>query len=400
MELATRRPPPNAAGYRVPGTRPQRDAAVRLLVAASAEGGVPAEDPVRQLEEASIPVLGALVRYHGVAGLLYEHLRGVDGVPTSLMSGLTQAYTAATRRHMLTSAELIKVAAAFEASSVPWAVVKGPALVETAYDGRPGRRGYSDLDVVVHPAAFRKAVDALREMGAELFDRNWRMLRRDLRGEVLFGLPAGTPLDLHWNLINMYRRRMRVDTAEIIGRARRMEIGTVSVPVLDPEDGVIHLALHGALSGGDRLLWLKDIERASAVWRPDWDVVAERARRWNVAPAVGLMLGRSRSVLDADIPASVPPRLIGATSARIGRWVEKLSPWPYGMGRTGAPTRLFARSIGHGLAGGLAWIAWRSVRNLDPRQERLSSAFRARGTDEDWQAFVDAVVGTARQRNQ
>lgn len=382
-------------GRRAAGTRRQRDAAMELLV--DAARGAPVTDDVHALiDRATPPVILRLAAYHGASGLLYEWLHPGPPVADALADALKARYADAVRRHMLATAELTKVADALDARQVPWVAVKGPVLVESLYEGRPGRRGYYDIDVLVDPGAFGQAVAALDELGAGLLDRNWRMLRQNLRGEVLYRLPSGTPLDLHWDLVNMYRLRMRVDTAGILDRARSVSLATRPVPTLDPEDGLVYLALHAALAGGDRLLWLKDIERAAARWQPSWPIVIERARSWRVAPAVGLLLARSRDVLGAPVPDDVIERLTGRVSLRMAGIVERFSPWAYGMGRTAAPTRLVARSVGHGLAAGSAWIAWRSLRNLDPRQERRSSAFREAGTRADWEAFVKAVERTAR----
>jgi hypothetical protein len=108
------------------------------------------------------------------------------------------------------------------------------------------------------------------------------------------------------------------------------------------------------------------------------------------------LLSRSTEVLDADIPSWVPARLGARGAIRIARWVDGISPWEYGMGRVAAPTRILARSVGLGLIGGIAWIAWRSLRNLDPQQELRASTFTARGNERDREAFVDAVLAEGR----
>jgi hypothetical protein len=293
--------------------------------------------------------------------------------------------------------QLAQVAGALAETGAGWAVLKGPVLVEELYDGRPGQRAYADLDLLVEPAAFGDAVQALEELGAEVLDRNWRMLRRDLRGELHYWLPGGTPLDLHWHVINMYRGRMQVHIPDLVGRSRRVDLGGVEVPTLDAEDGILHLALHAALGGGDRLLWLSDVRRAVATWRPAWETVEARARAWRIGAPVGLILDRSRQVLGADIPPDVARRLLGRRAAGVARWVDRLSPWQYGMGRVAAPSRLVARGIGHGLVGGLAWVAWRSVRNLDPHQARRASSFTPQGDEQDRAAYIAAVVAQGRR---
>lgn len=373
------------------GTRPQRDAAMRVLISAARRG--PATiDVLADIDRASADVILELAAYHGASGLLYDHLRDADGVSGPLLDVLRHRYVAAVRHHMLVVSALNRIRGAFDAAGIPWAVIKGPILAEGPY-GRPGRRGYHDLDLLVHPRAFRDAVEALERLSARLLDRNWRMLRRDLRGEVLYRLPSGIPVDLHWHLVNMYRRRMRLDGAAAIERSERRELpGIGHIPTLQADDALLHLALHAALSGGDRLLWLKDLERTIAAWSPGWETVVERARFARIGPAVGLMLVRARETLGADVPGEVTDRLVGSGSLRVARWIERISPWAYGVGRTASPSRIFSRSIGHGMLSGGAWVAWRSLRNLDPRQEWRSSAFRPAGDEGDWRAFVDAVV--------
>lgn len=386
-----------AAPRRSPGSRVERDAASQLLVDVAMERPrLGTESATTLLSRTTPDVLLALADYHGVSGLAYERLRELPAAPEPLVAELRQRYASGVERHMRVMWELARVGSALDRAGFRWAVIKGPVLVETLYASLPGRRAYFDLDLLVDPAAFADALAVLDSLGARLLDRNWRVLRRDMRGELHLLLSGGTPLDLHWHLINMYRGRMRIDTSEVVGRVRRVDLGGVAIPTLDAADGIVHLALHAALAGGDRLLWLKDIERAAAVWRPDWETVVERARRWNVGAPVGLLLSRSTEVLDADIPSWVPARLGARGAIRIARWVDGISPWEYGMGRVAAPTRILARSVGHGLIGGIAWIAWRSLRNLDPQQELRASTFTAQGNERDREAFVDAVLAEGR----
>ncbi len=93
-------------------------------------------------------------------------------------------------------------------------------------------------------------------------------------------LPNGTALDLHWHVVNdaRLRRRFTFRTEEMLGRAVRMAIGDSIVPALDPVDTLLHLGYHTAHSGGHRLMWLKDVERATAADGLDWDVVLRQGR--------------------------------------------------------------------------------------------------------------------------
>jgi hypothetical protein len=330
-----------------------------------------------------------LARYHGVAGMVYEAVRDEPGAPAELLTGLEKHHLAAVQWHLHGLWQLARLGGALDGAGVRWVVVKGPVLVDTLY-GALGRRQYKDLDILVHPAEFASTVTALEAHGALLLDRNWSLLRRERRAQVHFALASGLDLDLHWDLVNVQRRHMAMDTAAIIERRTFIDLGGLRVPTLDQADTVIHLAVHAALSGGDKLMWVKDIERAVAVRPPDWDQVVARARAWHVAGSVGLMLDRARRILAADIPMGVPEMLVGRNSMQIARAIDRLDRLE---ASSGAPTpgRVLARTIGHGVADGAMVMAQRFIRHFDPREPARSDPFAPAGDYRDRQAYLAAV---------
>jgi hypothetical protein len=166
------------------------------------------------------------------------------------------------------------------------------------------------------------------------------------------------------------------------------------VRTLDPTDTLIHLCLHAAISGGDRLVWVKDIERAVAVRPPDWDELVSRCARWSVGAPVGLMLARAAAFLGAEVPGTALRTLLGRGTSVVIGVVDRLFPWPRALGRLASPNRLMARSIGQGALGAGAWLVVRSFRNLDPGQEHAESAFTPGGDERDRDAFIAAVMAT------
>lgn len=337
---------------------------------------------------ATIPVVVALARYHAVAGIAYERLVPLDPVEP-LVAALGEQREEAVRRHLLVTWALARLQPVLDGSSVPWAVVKGPVLAEL--HGAPGRRSYRDLDLLVDPAGFPDVLASLEAAGAELLDRNWRVLRRELRGELHLALPGGVPLDLHWSLINMYRAETAVDTSEILARRAPVELGGVRAWGLEPTDRLIHVAVHGALSGADRLMWMKDLDLAARAPGVHWRLVVERSERWHVARAVGLMLHRGARTLGTPLPRGLVNRLLGRRYRRIADLVDRVSPWQQALGKVTTPSLLLARSIGQGPMGTVGWLARRTLRNLDPREPAASSAFTPSGDEDDRRAYLAAV---------
>lgn len=360
-------------------------------------GEPPADQSVttRLLARTTDSSLLAMARYHGAGGWLYESVRGLPVASTTLLAGLEEDHRSVVRWHLHGLWQLARIGKTLQTAGARWVAVKGAVLVDTLH-GPLGRRPYKDLDVLVHPHDFGVALAALQADGGVLLDRNWPLLRREQRAQVHLAMPSGIEIDLHWDLVNVNRRRMAIDTGVILDRSAVVDLGGFSVPTLDPADSVIHLAVHAAVSGGDKLMWLKDIERSAAIRPPDWEAVVERAIEWRVAGPVGLMLLRALDVLAAEIPADVPTRLLGTRLARFARFVDRLEPLEASPGGP-TPARVLARAIGHGVIGGAVVMAHRLIRHFDPREPARSSPFTAVGNTGDRELYLHTVSASGRE---
>ena len=101
---------------------------------------------------------------------------------------------------------------------------------------------------------------------------------------------------------------------ELAERLRPVSVGAVEVPSLDPVDGLLYLCLHGSLSGGHQLVWLKDLEMMLDRQAVDWDLVVDRARRWRADLVAAMQLDRARAVLGARVPDAVVETLAGGSA--------------------------------------------------------------------------------------
>ena len=209
--------------------------------------------------------VGRAAAEHGVANLLYLSARELPTLDPELRSLLATVYHLNLTHHMKVIGELTSLAATLDAAGVPFMVVKGPVLAEVIYP-RNDMRSYGDLDLVIDRRVFGDAVTALLESGCDMLDRNWRVIRREMRGQVHMAARFGTSADVHWHLINRasVRGSFAIDMDELFARARRVSLDGPDVLTLDPADTLLQLAVHAGLSGGAKLAWLKDIERAAA----------------------------------------------------------------------------------------------------------------------------------------
>jgi len=280
---------------------------------------------------------------HGVVGLLHARLGqcgALDTLGAPARDFLQRLRIDITAQHLRAHCELQALAATLAASGIGWVVIKGPAVAALGYDD-PALRYFVDVDVLVKNEHFGEVIDLLCGNGSVLMDVNWEAQLKLDRAEAELLLPFQTPLDLHWHPVNNGRARATTDfdVGAILSRKRALRIGPAGaqLPVPDAMDNMIVVALHGSLSGGHKLTWLKDLERLSFSDPPDWAQLVERAEAAGVGPAVGLMLQRSARLLGAAVPAPTIKGLLGRRP-----WADALTAGE----RLATPTSLgrFART--------------------------------------------------------
>ena len=173
--------------------------------------------------------------------------------------------------------------------------MKGPALAKLVYR-RPELRPYSDLDIVVERGRLAEVVTFLEEVGFRLLDTNWALITQAGAGQLHLEEPTGGAVDLHWHLLfdRSLRRIFTIPMEEILERSQPARINGIDTRVLDPADTQLHLCIHAAQEGADRLLWLKDLEQVMRHYPADWDELVDRARRWRIALPAAIVLSRAR----------------------------------------------------------------------------------------------------------
>lgn len=315
-----------------------------------------------------------LASMHGVTNSLFLSLRGCPDVDPEAVDLLRARYQKGLARLLRTGAEIESLAGAMADAEIPWLLFKGPVLAGSVY-ARPDLRSWGDLDLLVAPQRFRQALEVLAAHGSAVLDTDWSMITRERRSQLHLRLPLGSVADLHWHLFNrrFVRDSFAVDTDAILDRAVSTSVEGVAVPTLDPADALVHLCLHAAMSGGNRLRWIKDIERSAAA-QPDWGQVVVRAREWRAGRPVGLMLRRARDVLGAAVPDELVSTLVGGVVARIDDQV--LRRWPLEEEPRGHEhvSSLWPRSLRDGPAGSGAALWARGREALERRSPHRRGA--------------------------
>jgi hypothetical protein len=281
----------------------------RALVELTRRSDARTTDPLTLLDQVPTDRLVDRACHHRVPGVVYRSLSelGMDGAE---FAGLRAAYQMASLSHQRCLLELETMAEVLGKLEHPWLVVKGPVLAEIGY-GDPGARLYEDLDVVVAATDLSSALTGIEAAGGRVADLNWPMMVELMRAEVPMVLPHGMLGDLHWHVLvtPSVRSRFAMSMDELFERRRTVRLGGTDVATLDTVDGILYLCLHGSLSGGDQLVWLKDLDQMIVSEASDWDELARRAVRYRVGLVAAIQLERARMVLGTPVPESLPAAL-------------------------------------------------------------------------------------------
>jgi hypothetical protein len=336
--------PPVTAGNRAQGSRgllPLLTTCVRHHDWSSAPAGLEA-----LLAQADHHQLLAAARRHRVSGCVRNSVRHLpSAVEPAVVQALDEDSAAAVAQQMRALSALHQVGGVLNDAVSTWAAVKGPVLAAHVYD-RPDLRSYKDVDVLVRPSELAVALEALEAAGCTVLDRNWTLLRERALGELHVLVSSGIIIDLHWSLLYEpdLRRVFRAPTDVLLDRSVEVDVAGLAVRTLDPFDTVVHLAVHAAVSGGDRLVWLKDLEQALR-HLDDPDGLAATARQWQAQLPVAAMLTRTGRLLGAGLPGLDLDDLRGSrTWGLLLRALEAGSDVASG-GERGSAVRLFTRAL-------------------------------------------------------
>jgi hypothetical protein len=289
--------------------------------------------------------LAASAHFHGVAGYAHRVLsRARDATGLESLDELEALRAGGLHTHLRALSDLPLVGDALGGAGVPWLVVKGPVLAEL--HGAPDLRAYSDLDLVVPGEALGEALGALEAAGARVVAANWWHRLDVLAGEVPMVLPSGSAVDLHWHLLNerALRRTFRLVMPALLGRARTVDVHGAAVRTLDDVDTLLHLALHTAMSGANRLVWLKDVERILLARSPDSSEVVARAHEARLGLVVATILDRVGTTLGTQVPPGLRAGVGASPAWRVLAAVARRLPPPERARPGGSVDRLVSRA--------------------------------------------------------
>lgn len=269
--------------------------------------------------------------WHGTAPLLAMNIRkhGLK-IPPDAAKRLKEICRVTAQQSLLLSSELLRVLQALRTAEVKTVPYKGPALAQAVY-GDPALRRPGDLDLLLSRESLGPAKKALRELGyapcLALGPQTESIWVRAYCALDFVNLENGVSLDLHFGIAPRHMA-MVMPLEPLLDRAREIPFAGSLVPMLQPEDLVVVLCVHGSKHGWERLGWICDLAQTLSAYRQlDWTLVFKRASAAHLTRIVLLALWLAKTLLRAELPSDVQAlcasdRALPGLAAQVSQWLE------------------------------------------------------------------------------
>jgi hypothetical protein len=200
----------------------------------------------------------ALASRHQVAPMLHAVVAGGHPAPQDGAEDLQESYRASMARRQATLPVLERIAGRFHHQGFTWMVFKGTTQAAQFYPD-PAWRSSADIDLLVPPSEFGRALDALVEMG---FVASYPPVpRRGIFRHMILAAVRDVMLvapDNPADSIELHKRLFFAGGRHADALALPVGRGSMPMPEMGP-DLAFYLIAHGALSYWVRLKWLVDL---------------------------------------------------------------------------------------------------------------------------------------------
>lgn len=248
---------------------------------------------------------------HQVLPLIYRSLGALEfqGVPPEVQAKLKASFKENAVRNMLFVTELGRLLRLLGEAGVRVIPLKGVTLADSLY-GDPAMRACSDIDILV------PADDALRARSLILAQGYKSPFSEDFFAKHQFRTSADSPLlaergglsyflELHWTLLQHSSKDAEA-MSDLWSKARRHDFFGVEGYDLTPEWKFIYLAYHAAYHKWQSLKWVADINDLCATASIDWDVMKEKAERFDLDLVVESTLAVCSALFGTSVPSNFP----------------------------------------------------------------------------------------------
>ncbi|NJK41750.1 MAG: nucleotidyltransferase family protein [Acaryochloridaceae cyanobacterium SU_2_1] len=289
-----------------------------LLACCSVQLDAKAIERIRTLAEQDInwQLLIETAKFHGVLTLLYQGIKltNTGNLSASHWHQLNQYAHNTSVFNAFLASDLLKISKLLRDHQIRVLPFKGPVLAAAVY-GSIGLRQFCDLDLLVNPQDFARAIDLLLAHGYQLayewnfLDQDFELALRNAKGE--FQLTKGTiAIDLHQALTVETFLSSRFSFEYLWERREPMMLCGHALDGFGSDDLLMYLCIHGSKECWRKLKWICDINEA-VLATPDrnWQQLLQQSAAMGCERMVLLGLSLAHQFLGTDLPEIVHQRL-------------------------------------------------------------------------------------------
>ncbi len=287
--------------------------------------------------------LMAQANHHWVTMQIYPHLKqfGQPSIPSDLLTQVDASFFANTARNLLMATELLDLLKLFTDHGILAVPFKGATLAVSAY-GNLARRKFSDLDILVAPADFHKALALLVEQADyrklpttfSLYPHEYPLVSRE--GDVF--------VDLHQQIAGRDFFTFPLSFEELTQRLQEMTLLDTTIPCFHPEDTILILCVHGSKHCWDHLGWICDFAAyVHAQPELDWNNIRQRAKVLGCDRMLYLALSLSQDLLGLPFPEQATLHLEAPTA--LASIKNQIYQRCFSATHPSAPTRTWSNPV-------------------------------------------------------
>jgi hypothetical protein len=213
-----------------------------------------------------------------------------------------------------------------ESTGIGAVLLKGVGFDRALYPLDAPRVG-GDIDLLVRGRDFDAVCSIVEALAAPAHSYRDRQVSRSRGYERLFltGGPLGTLVEVHRALT--VPDVFLIDHDALIERARpHPGLDAPAARILDPEDTLLHLAVHAFRHLRVENHALLDVHEVFTQWQPDASVLLERAGAWGARSALYRLLESAREVCRTLVPVDLLEQLRpGAMRDELSRRVYRFA---------------------------------------------------------------------------
>lgn len=289
-----------------------------------------------------------------LAPVLYQVVRDRGIVPAAIERALAKAYYRLAGHNSLLLHELEQIVGTLADAAVPVLLLKGAALVETAY-GNAALRPMLDLDLLVPAAQVGAAESALTGLGYRMMAPDpwpgftWRhryaleYSRSPARGPSFY-------VGLHIQLLDLPLYEC-IPISDWFARAQPADSAGSWARIPAPEDHLVYLCAHRVLQHAHEPGLLRFLDMMLLIrWAGsalDWAKVADRAVAWRLVIPLQRVLAGLEEIWPGSVPASVAAEV---ARLKADGCEQRVHAWLAQHGRTPASDTLLALATMRGLS--------------------------------------------------